>query len=154
MTTSYLSRTITRRGQADTSTLKQVAFYKNAGKGEELINWAIDYSYDGSKTKTITTYDYDTTANKTDCLRNVKVYKSEVAAADIDLANNTRPTPAANTMKSNTAYIGDEKGEEIIDYTDNYIVGNTTVNTRTTYFYGSGFARASNAMTTKTCPHI
>ena len=127
-TDAYMTKSVTRRGILATSSLKQIAFYKNQEKGEELIDWSIEYSYDGTKTKTNTFYTYDTATNKTDCLRNVTVYKSEFAYIAGQLTTATRPTPAATTMKSSTAYVGDQKGEEIIDYTDNYIVGNAPGN--------------------------
>ncbi|GAF86233.1 unnamed protein product, partial [marine sediment metagenome] len=129
---AYMTRTIVRR-DSDSGDLKQIAFYKGWRKGEELINWSYEYSGDGLTRKTITTYDYDITTGKTDCLREVKVYRDRSLYTDSQATAYTRPSPSVTKRKSRTIYRGDFKGEEIVDYAYNYqsdglIYYSTTIN--------------------------
>ncbi|HPM43611.1 MAG TPA: hypothetical protein PLV52_07250, partial [Candidatus Omnitrophota bacterium] len=157
---SYLTRTITTRDPLGANATKQVSYYTNAEKGEELINWSQEYTSGGTTAKTITTYTYGTPNTVTaDCLREVTVYKattnyvakvSPVPPAEPTWVYTDQPVLANTTMKAKTYYAGDTKGEEIINYTDNYNVGTTNIESRTTYYYYASstdkYSSASNEL--------
>ena len=148
-TYSYLSRTETYRDPLSANALKQIAFYKNRDKGYELIDWSMDYSFNGDKRKTTTVYYYYADASKKDCLERVDVYKdsyekpSGQTTANFISAERSRTDPTdpltlpATSLKTRTYYKGDMKGEEIIDYSDEMELGTTDVRVRTTYYYGT-----------------
>ena len=116
---SYMTKSVTLR--SDDST-KQISYFTGTEAGEEAIDWSQEYNFDGTLVKTTTIYTHDADG----ALTKSTVYKD-------DTVRTLKPEDL--TVKKSETFYKLGKGDEKADYTDNYKLNGTNIDTTTTYFY-------------------
>ena len=138
MTKSVSMRT-TDNGSTYDKQKSETFYYTGLGKGDEIAEYSINYTWDSTTPKTKSTFYYGDT----------------MAAASLAGVNDAmtksvslRTTNGADYLyqKSETFYYtGLGKGDEIAEYSINYTWDSTTPKTKSTFYYGDTMAAASLA---------
>ena len=115
-------------------------YYTGYGKGDEIADYSINYTWDSSAPKTKSSFYYGATEKVASLSGLNDAMTKSVSLRTIDGGT------TYDKQKSETFYyIGYGKGDEIADYSINYNWDSTAKKTRSTFKYGASYAAANAA---------